>query len=125
MLMTIIEAIQKRHSVRRYTDRSVEDNVLAALQAEVKACNFESGLNIRLVADDPDTFNCFLSKIGFSGAKNYFVLVGKESAGLDEKAGYYGERLVLKAQQLGLNTCWAAMFNFFGFNSPQLCCESC
>lgn len=24
-------------------------------------------------------------------------------------AGYYGERLVLKAQQLGLNTCWVAM----------------
>ena len=109
--MTIIEAIQKRHSVRRYTDQSASDNVLAALQADVKAYNSESGLNIQLVADDPDTFNGFLSKIGFSGAKNYIVLVGKESAGLDEKAGYYGERLVLKAQQLGLNTCWAAMFN--------------
>ena len=28
---------------------------------------------------------------------------------MDEKCGYYGERLVLKAQQLGLNTCWVAM----------------
>lgn len=109
--MTIIEAIQKRHSVRRYTDQSVEDNILTALQMEVGACNSESGLNIRLATDDPDTFNGFLSKIGFSGTKNYIVLVGKESADLDEKAGYYGERLVLKAQQLGLNTCWAAMFS--------------
>ena len=28
---------------------------------------------------------------------------------MDEKCGYYGERLVLRAQQLGLNTCWVAM----------------
>jgi len=109
--MTIIEAIQKRHSVRRYTEQSAPGDVIAALRAGVSECNAESGLNIRLVTDDPDTFNGFLSKIGFSGAKNYIVLVGKEGIGLDEKAGYYGERLVLKAQQLGLNTCWSAMFN--------------
>ena len=28
---------------------------------------------------------------------------------MEEKCGYYGERLVLRAQQLGLNTCWVAM----------------
>ena len=27
---------------------------------------------------------------------------------LDELAGYYGERIVLEAQMLGLNTCWVA-----------------
>ena len=26
-----------------------------------------------------------------------------------EKAGYYGEKIVLKCQELGLNTCWVAM----------------
>lgn len=35
--------------------------------------------------------------------------MGRKDAGLDEKAGYYGERLALKAQELGLNTCWVAM----------------
>lgn len=45
----------------------------------------------------------------FSGVKNYIALIGKKSPTLDEKCGYYGERLVLKAQQLGLNTCWVAM----------------
>lgn len=109
--MTIIEAIQKRHSVRRFTDQIIEDNVLVALQTEVKVCNAESGLNIRLVTDDPDTFNGLLAKVNFSGARNYIVLVGKKSANLEEKAGYYGEWLVLKAQQLGLNTCWAASFS--------------
>ncbi len=28
---------------------------------------------------------------------------------LAEKAGYYGEQLVLLAQSLGLNTCWIAL----------------
>lgn len=36
------------------------------------------------------------------------VLV-KKSKDLDELCGYYGEKLVLKAQELGLNTCWVAM----------------
>ena len=45
----------------------------------------------------------------FSGVTNYIALIGKKSAKLDELCGYYGEHLVLKAQQLGLNTCWVAM----------------
>ena len=39
--------------------------------------------------------------------RNYLALVGPKGA--DEKLGYYGERLVLKATQLGLDTCWVAL----------------
>ena len=45
----------------------------------------------------------------FSGVTDYIAMIGKKGADLDEKCGYYGERLVLKAQELGLNTCWVAM----------------
>jgi ATP-dependent Lon protease len=45
----------------------------------------------------------------FSGVKNYFVMAGKRGDDLDEKIGYYGEQLVLLAQTLGLNTCWAGL----------------
>ncbi len=54
--MTIIEAIQNRHSVRRFTEKNVNNEILSALEAEVSDCNAESGLNIRLVANDPETF---------------------------------------------------------------------
>lgn len=40
---------------------------------------------------------------------NYLVVAGQKSRGMEERAGYYGEQLVLLAQQLGLNTCWAGM----------------
>ena len=45
----------------------------------------------------------------FSGCSNYIAIIGKEAKDLDERGGYYGELLVLKAQELGLNTCWAAL----------------
>lgn len=45
----------------------------------------------------------------FSGVRNYIAMIGKKGPTLEESCGYYGERLVLLAQQLGLNTCWVAM----------------
>ena len=40
---------------------------------------------------------------------HYFIMAGKKSEDLEERIGYYGEQLVLLAQTLGLNTCWAGM----------------
>ncbi|MGM9670227.1 MAG: nitroreductase family protein [Oscillospiraceae bacterium] len=108
--MTILEAMESRHAVRSYLDKPIPADVLAALRTEVEACNAESGLHIQLVTDEPQAFDGFMAHYGkFSGVKNYFALVGKKGAGLDEALGYYGERLVLQAQMLGLNTCWVAM----------------
>ena len=108
--MELKEALRNRHSVRSYTDQPVETVILKALQEEIDACNKEGDLHIQLITDEPKAFDCFMARYGkFSGVKNYIALVGRKSADLDEKCGYYGERLALKAQQLGLNTCWVAM----------------
>lgn len=108
--MNISEAIEARHSVRQYKDKPLEQDVVLALQTEIEACNKESGLHIQLVKNEPKAFDGFMAHYGkFSGVTNYIALIGKKGAGLDEACGYYGERLVLFAQQLGLNTCWVAM----------------
>jgi hypothetical protein len=108
--MTIQEAMRNRHSVRGYTGREIESGIIAELQAEVEACNSESGLNIQLITGEPAVFTGFLAHYGkFAGVNDYFALIGEKSAGLEEKTGYFGEKLVLKAQQLGLNTCWVAL----------------
>lgn len=63
----------------------------------------------------------------FSGVTNYIAMIGKKGPTLEETCGYYGERLVLKAQQLGLNTCWVAMTYskiksaFFTWQGEKLC----
>lgn len=108
--LELIEAIENRHSVRSYTDKKIEGDVYSELQAEVEMCNEESGLHIQLITDDHETFSGFKAHYGkFSNVRNYIGLIGKKEEDLDEKIGYYGERIVLRAQQLGLNTCWVAL----------------
>lgn len=107
--MTIQEAIKKRHSVRSYTARPIDGAVLAALNEEIETCNRESGLNIRLVLNDPNAVKGLFASYGaFENADNYLALTGPDTDDLLERCGYWGERLVLFAETLGLNTCWIA-----------------
>lgn len=108
--MDFQEAMKARHSVRQYTNQAIEGEKAAALYKEIAACNRESGLRIQLVLNEPKAFDGFMAHYGkFSGVTDYIALVGKKGPRLEESCGYYGERLVLLAQQLGLNTCWVAM----------------
>ncbi len=108
--MTIQEAIDARHSVRAYQDKPIGQEVRQRLDAFVKQCNQESGLNIFVRYDDPDGFDSRLAHYGrFRNVRNYIVLSGEKTADFDYRCGYYGEKIVLFAQQLGLNTCWAAL----------------
>lgn len=108
--MDISEAIKERHSVRAYTDKKIEGEVLFALENKIAEINGESGLNVQLVLNEEKAFGGRMAHYGkFSGVKNYIAMVGKKGADLSEKVGYYGQKLVLFAQTLGLNTCWVAL----------------
>lgn len=108
--MDIKEVIKERHSVRQYTEKEIEQEKKVALIEEVKKVNEESGLNIQLLFNEPECFDSMMAHYGkFSGVRNYIALIGNKSDSLDEKCGYYGERIALLAQSLGLNTCWVAM----------------
>lgn len=105
--MDLKEAILTRHSVRSYLDKPIEGETLEKLNAMIDECNREGDLHIQLVLNEPKAFDCFLAHYGkFKGANNYIALVGKDCKDFDEKMGYYGEKIVLYAQTLGLNTCW-------------------
>lgn len=126
--MDLSKAIKTRHSVRRYQNKPLEAEIISALQAEITVCNQESNLHIQLVTNEPKAFNGFMAHYGkFSGVTNYIAMIGAKSSELSEKCGYFGERLVLKAQQLGLNTCWVAMTyskiqNAFVINKGEKLC---
>ena len=108
--MDISEAIKERHSVRAYTDKKIEGEVLFALENKIAEINGESGLNVQLVLNEEKAFGGRMARYGkFSGVKNYIAMVGKKGADLSEEVGYYGQKLVLFAQTLGLNTCWVAL----------------
>ena len=108
--MTIQEAIQARHSVRAYRDMTIPGEVRRALDTLVAECNRESGLHISIQYDDPEGFDSKLAHYGsFRNVRNYIVLAGKRTDDFDYACGYFGERIVLHAQTLGLNTCWTAL----------------
>ena len=106
--MTLQEAIVARHSVRQYQERPIEASIINRIQEEVARCNEEGGLHIQLVVNEPKAFAGGMAKYGkFKGVGNYFAMIGPKGA--DEAIGYYGERLVLLAQTLGLNSCWVGL----------------
>ena len=108
--MTLQEAIEARHSVRAYTEKPIDAAAREALDAFIAEVNAESGLHIFVRYDDPQGFDSRLAHYGrFRNVSNYIVLSGVETADFEQRCGYYGEKVVLFAQQLGLNTCWAAL----------------
>ncbi|NCA68290.1 MAG: nitroreductase [Clostridia bacterium] len=108
--MDIFDAMKHRHSVRAYSDRRIEDDIVKKLNKRIAEINSKSGLNIQLVTEDPEAFGGMIAHYGgFSGVRNYIALIAKKGAEWEEKIGYYGEMLTLEAEMLDLNTCWVAM----------------
>ena len=108
--MEILELMKQRHSVRQYTDRVIEPEKRYALNDLIQEINQSAELHIQIFYEEPKCFDSMMAHYGkFTGVKNYIALVGKKSPKLEETLGYYGEQLVLKAQELELNTCWVAM----------------
>ena len=106
--MTLEESIRARHSVRQYLDKPIEAEKIEQLQKLIDECNREGGLHIQLVTEEPKAFAGGMAKYGrFRGVRNYIAMIGKK--GDDVNLGYYGEKVVLLAQCLGLNTCWVAL----------------
>lgn len=106
--MDILEIMKERHSVRQYKNQVIEPSKRQEINALIKAVNEESKLSIQIFYDEPKCFDSFMAHYGkFENVKNYIAIVGNKKD--QEKAGYYGEKIVLKCQELGLNTCWVAM----------------
>lgn len=108
--MDIKQAIKERHSVRKYKEDPIPEELVNRLGELIRECNAESGLHIQLILEDPGCFDTLLAHYGwFRGVKNYIAIVGEESLpDMEELGGYYGEKVVIEAQRMGLNTCWVA-----------------
>ena len=106
--MDILEIMRKRHSVRQYKNQAIEPPKREEINLLIKAVNAESKMSIQVFYDEPECFDSFMAHYGkFENVENYIAIVGNKNE--QEKAGYYGEKIVLKCQELGLNTCWVAM----------------
>lgn len=108
--MNRFEATQQRHSVRAYQDKPLAKEAVNTLKERISAINKATGLHIQLVTGEPKAFQSRLAKYGsFSNVTSYLVMAGLPSDCLEEQIGYYGEELVIMAQQMGVNSCWVGL----------------
>jgi nitroreductase len=111
-IMNDIEAIKERHSVRNYESREIEAEKKEKIKALIEEVNKEGNLHLQLKENAGATYNRLLNRaMGLSSAPSVIACVGKDDETLEERVGYYGERLVLEIQKMGLNTCWAGTFS--------------
>lgn len=104
------ELMKARHSVRRFKNKSIPTDIRQKLNDYAGQLNAQAGLDIWVIYDEPECFSSRRAKYGhFENCTNYISMVGKKARDLNERCGYFGELMVLKAQELGLNTCWVAL----------------
>lgn len=111
--MITVETIRGRHSVREYDGKPLSQAELDALGAVVGECARESGLDIQLVGDNPEVFNV-IARFGLiRGCRTHVAFVVDDAkvrcVAADEAVGYWGQKIVLAAQDMGFNTCWCAL----------------
>lgn len=111
--MITVETIRERHSVREYDGKPLSRAELDALGAVVEECARESGLDIQLVGDNPEVFNV-IARFGLiRGCRTHVAFVVDDAkvrcVAADEAVGYWGQKIVLAAQDMGFNTCWCAL----------------
>lgn len=102
----LLKSINDRHSVRNYLDRNIDLDDLAKINPEIDRINKENDLHFQLVTNSKETFSKFILPYGKLNAYHYIALVGKKCTNLEEKVGYFGEKLVLLAEHCSLDTCW-------------------
>lgn len=130
--MITVETIRERHSVREYDGKPLARAEFDALGAVVEECARESGFDIQLVGDNPEVFNV-IARFGLiRGCRTHVAFVvddgmarsvaangateadcvemrGTRRTAADEAIGYWGQKIMLAAQDMGLNTCWCAL----------------
>ena len=104
--MTIKEAMETRHTVRKYISRRIPQEIVQKLTERIAQNNEAHQLNMKLVTENADAFGTVVTLIMAKNACNYIILAGDDTEDVDEKIGYCGADIILYAQTLGLNTWW-------------------
>ena len=104
--MDFKEAMQKRHMVRKYTDKPLSDEIIAKINERIELNNKTYNLNMKLMINNSKGVSSIMKLIMAKGVNNFIILAGDVSENLDERLGYSGADIMLYAQTLGLNTWW-------------------
>ena len=112
-----VEAIKSRTSVRTYSDKQVEEEVLGKVEEILKDTQNPFGAKVRFGLLEAGKEKARLGTYGFIKGQKYYISGCLEKGEKDlEGYGYAFEKLILKLTDLGLGTCWlGGTFNRGGF----------
>ena len=100
----------------------MQEDCIRKIQEEILEVNAESGFTIEFVEDGSRAFSHFGRSYGlFKNVRSLLLLKGNPGQPhFREKIGYYGEKLLLFAEGLGLSTCWVGgTFDRESFSYPE------
>jgi nitroreductase len=107
------DAIEKRHSVRKYSEEPVSSDLMAEIEQTCDEFRPFPGARAVLVKEPKsDVFKGLIGPIlKVKRAPHYVAFVGDTEVNHFETAlGYLGEGIILEATTRGLNTCWVTGF---------------
>ena len=101
-------AIENRISRRKFEKEPLTESEIENIISLIQQLNEASGLTMAFLEDGSSAFRKFRKSYGlFNNVRSIILLKGKKNdKDLKEKAGYFGEDLILAITDLGLGTCW-------------------
>lgn len=119
---SLLDAVNVRITTRMYEDEKIDSDLSRQLRQNIDAVNLISGLHMQLIENCPQVFARANAEGHFRNAQNFIALIGPaDSDEAREAAGYYGERLVLSAVLMGLQTGWVA--GSWDKDEAERCCD--
>jgi len=111
--MTIIEAIEKRKSIRNYTGEPLREEHVTLIKdyiVKLKTPFNAPSIRIQLIHTQQESGRVKLGTYGFiGGASDFLTLVYEKGSAfplMEEAAAYVFEQVILYCTELGLGTCW-------------------
>lgn len=118
IIMDYKKLMKKRKSIRVYKDEKVKNEELEKLVHYFHNCKrliSDIQLELIMLIEGKDVFNKLNGIAGYNGkmieAPTYMVLTSQVREGYIENTGFIVENIMLKAEELGLNTCWISFPN--------------
>lgn len=103
--------ILNRKSTREYKKLTVKKQALTELEEYFNLCKkLVIGIEIELIIKGKEVYNKLEGKAGYNRfmieAPNYLIMLSDKKEHYIENAGYIGENILLKALELGIDSCW-------------------
>jgi nitroreductase len=118
-MMNIIEIIRKRKSCRSFNQillNPADKKILEDYITENRKLIGDEGLDLKIIEKGNDSKKMKLNYGTIQGHNTY--LLGTSRATIDSRVnyGYLAEKVVLKATEIGISTCWIGYFDETYFN---------